>query len=234
MNKISREKFDKDFKATVLLDDVSFTNSLQAISPFIYDFVLRMTGSQNKTSETCDEALKALAQFRSQFKSSEELLLQILKTVKNFSTEAWAHDTNQLDPEIILDQKLEAPQLAFEKFFRGLNLNQREVLLLKHRFHLSDLEIKKFNPAILDISEILRSTAQKFNTSLADLDLRTSELVLFPAPTVSDDKTHDLSIMIGSVKRTAKSSHFLQIKLLVVTFIAFGAGCGLMYLLLKN
>ncbi len=234
MTKFSRSQFEKEFNLVISKDDESFALFLETMRPQIYDFVLRMTGSQNKTSETCDEALKAVGQFRAQFKSPGELLVQILKTLKNFSLDAWAEDTTQLEPEIILDKKLAAENLAFEALLCSLSLAQREVIVLKFRFQMTDSEIKKFNPSLQDIPEVLHSIARKGNLTQDVLEQKSRELELFPAPPVADDITHDLSVMIGSVKKSGQSLDYSKLRIFVVVFLSFVAGCGVMYFLLRQ
>jgi len=203
--------------------------------PFLYAYLLRMTGLVDRSLAGCDESIRAIIASSESIKGLRTLIAKLYSTARNFCADVWNADASELINEAFEstgDKSEKLWELNSEKSLKSLDRHiqkfsgpDREIIILRAIVGFSDVELAAmFGSDLKLVSERIEKILELLASRLDVEPLKAWELLgmlpLHPIPGVVDAKsTQALSQMIGEVNRSSKGLFSKRKMLLAVAII---------------
>lgn len=181
--------------------------------PRLFDYVMRMTAHLAKASETVSETLDSVEPVADSVDSSDELMVMIYKTARNFAIESWNVDTSKLENSVYdLNtnvSKDHSIMLSLEQSIRTLPPFQREVLLLIERFWFAPEEVAEImGIASSDVEMFLAQAQSAVEGHVEEIQGNLHEIMgrlkAFVEPETDSMQTQNLSLIMNDFRKTDK------------------------------
>jgi DNA-directed RNA polymerase specialized sigma24 family protein len=227
----------KAFKAFQSGKDEGLAQFLAAERPRLFDYIMRMTAHLAKVSDTVGETLDSIEPVADSAESSDELMVMIYKTARNFAIESWNVDTSKLEnnayelnTNVSKDHSI---MLGLEQSIRTLPPFQREVLLLVERFWFAPEEVAEImGISSSDVEMFLAQAQSAVEGQIAEIQGNLHEMMgrlkAFVEPETDSMQTQNLSLIMNDFRKTDKLGIGRSKWFWIVTVILF-AGLALAY-----
>jgi DNA-directed RNA polymerase specialized sigma24 family protein len=203
--------------------------------PYLYAYLLRMTGLVDRSVAGCDESIRAVMASAESIKGLRTLVAKLYSTARNFCADVWNADASELLNEGFDeggDKSEKRWEMNSEKALKSLDRNiqkfagaDREIIILRGIVGFSDVELAAmFGSDLKMVSERIEKILELLASRLDVEPLKAWEMMgmlpLHPLPGAIDAKsTQALSQMIGEVNRSSKGIFSKRKLLLAVAAI---------------
>jgi len=221
-----KEKKKSEIYLQILKEDPgSIVELLELERPYLYDYLLRMTGQVVRSEESLEELYRVTPPQAPHYENWMDFKALLYGTARNFNSDIWNADTTNLENSGLKNLgKKENIYKTMDEFIKRLGGEHREILLclFKYGFELEPLaQMLRRNTEVLSGqgSEMLAYIAQGMGISQSAVKKNLFDLPLHPPATTRSHNTIALSQVMEKMEEVEERAAKAKVRKLVVFFI---------------